>query len=72
MPLNAQPPDTRAILAAFEQRPDGTWLCVAPITIATSDGPVEIRAGAVFAYGRRLGLLDVAEYLEQLGASFGS
>lgn len=70
--MTAPAPDNLDILASFEHRPDGTWLCIAPVTIVTSDGPVSIERGAAFAYGDIVGHLDVAEYLEQLGASFGS
>lgn len=64
--------DSHEILAAFAHQQDGTWLCTAPALILTPDGPVETLPGQVFTYGERLGSLDVAEYLEQLGAQFGS
>lgn len=64
-------PENLAILASFERDGDG-WRCVRPVTISTQDGDVAVVAGTRFAYGRLTGHLDVAEYLEQLGASFGS
>ncbi len=64
--------DNLDILRAFERQPDGSWLCVAPATIVTQDGTVTVEPGSVFAYGKVVGHLDIAEYLEQLGASFGS
>lgn len=64
--------DSAAILAAFERRADGTWLCREPAVILAPDGALRIEPGRVFAFGERLGGLDVAEFLEQLGAQFGS
>lgn len=64
--------DNLQILQAFERGPGGTWTCIAPATIATPDGTVHAEPGMTFAFGERLGDLDMAEYLEQLGASFGS
>lgn len=64
--------DNLEILAAFERGTDGAWHCIAPATIATEEGTVRVEPGMSFAYGQKLGTLDVAEYLEQLGASFGS
>ncbi len=64
--------DNVDILQAFERQPDGAWLCMTPVTIATIDGPLAIEPGMRFAFGQRHGHLDVAEYLEQLGAQFGS
>lgn len=64
--------DNLEILQAFERQPNGSWTCIAPVTIATASGTVHAEPGMSFAYGSTLGDLDVAEYLEQLGASFGS
>ena len=64
--------DNLEILRAFERGPSGTWTCVAPATISTPDGTVHAEPGMAFTFGQRLGPLDVAEYLEQLSASFGS
>lgn len=70
--MTAPPADNLDILRAFEHRPDGSWICVAATTIVTQDGAFSVQPGTIFAYGDKVGLLDVAEYLEQLGASFGS
>lgn len=64
--------DNARILSCFERRPDGTWACLAPAVIATPHGDLAFEPGMTFAYGDRRGELDVAEYLEQLGAQFGS
>ena len=71
-PADDPPMDNREILAAFAHRADGSWICVAEARIVTTDGEVAVAPGTVFRFGDRLGHLDVAEYLEQLGASFGS
>lgn len=65
-------PDNLDILGAFARRPDGSWACTRPTEIATPHGRLTVAAGAVFRFGERHGQLDVAEYLEQLGAQFGS
>lgn len=64
--------DSLDLLKRFERRPDGSWTCLADCTIETPAGTLAIPAGAVYAYGERHENLDVAEYLEQLGAQFGS
>lgn len=65
-------PDNLDILRSFERRPDGSWACLTETEIATQDGTIAIRPGAVFRFGDSRLHLDVAEYLEQLGAQFGS
>ena len=64
--------DNTDILRAFTRQPDGTWQCRAPVAIVTPEGPIGVEPGITFAFGDRLGTLDLAEYLEQLGAQFGS
>ncbi len=61
-----------AILQCFAKQPDGTWLCISATLIETPDGPLPIEPGARFGFGESHQGLDVAEYLEQLGAQFGS
>ena len=60
------------ILNFFEHRRDGAWICVKPFTLATKVSSVDIRQGMRFDYGKRIGGVDLAEYLEQLGSQFGS
>lgn len=60
------------ILGFFEHRTDGAWVCVRPFTLNTRSSQIDIRCGQRFEYGRRVGGLDLAEYLEQLGSQFGS
>lgn len=60
------------ILGYFEHRRDGAWVCVRPFTLTTKSANVDIRQGMRFDYGKRVGGLDLAEYLEQLGSQFGS
>ena len=64
--------DSLDLLNRFERQPDGTWTCLVDATIETPAGTLAIPAGTVYAYGERHENLDVAEYLEQLGAQFGS
>ena len=60
------------ILGYFEHRRDGAWVCVRPFTLTTRSASIDIRQGQRFDYGKRVGGLDLAEYLEQLGSQFGS
>ena len=64
--------DNVHILQAFEHQQDGSWRCIEAVTIETADATLSIEPGMTFVFGRRFGHLDVAEYLEQLGAQFGS
>ncbi len=60
------------ILGFFEHRRDGAWVCVRPFTLTTPNASVDIRQGMRFDYGKRIGGVDLAEYLERLGSQFGS
>ena len=60
------------ILGFFEHRRDGSWVCVRPFRLSTTRAQVDIRQGMRFGYGQRVGGVDLAEYLEQLGCQFGS
>ena len=64
--------DNAEILRRFERHEDGSWTCLEATEIATTDGPIRIPPGRTVYYGERFGHLDLAEYLEQLGAQFGS
>lgn len=60
------------ILGFFEHRRDGSWVCVKACTLTTQMASLEIRRGMRFDYGKRIGGIDLAEYLERLGSQFGS
>lgn len=60
------------ILECFEHRAGAGWVCVKPVRLTTSRTSVDIRQGMRFDYGKRVGGVDLAEYLECLGAQFGS
>ena len=60
--------DSLSILRSFERRPDGSWVCLEPAVIVAPSGPMSVEPGQTFAYGKPHGGLDIAEYLEQLGA----
>ncbi|NNM72382.1 hypothetical protein [Enterovirga aerilata] len=64
--------DSYEILNRFEKQPDGTWICLEPVTVQTAHGPVAVAAGMAFHYGEKLDDVDVAELLERLGAQHGS
>ena len=60
------------IIRNFEKHADGSWVCLEATVIETASGPVPIKPGARFNFGETHQGLDVAEYLELLGAQFGS
>jgi hypothetical protein len=60
------------ILNFFEHRTDGSWVCTKPVRLTTSRAEVDIRQGKRFGYGDKVAGVDLAEYLERLGAQFGS
>ncbi|WP_375461701.1 hypothetical protein [uncultured Enterovirga sp.] len=64
--------DNIHILQAFERQPDGSWRCIEAVSIVTPDGTLSVEPGMTFTFGKMFEHLDVAEYLEQLGAQFGS
>lgn len=64
--------DRHEILNYFEHRRDGAWVCTRPVTLTTTWASVVIQPGARFDYGKKVGGIDLAEYLERLGSQFGS
>lgn len=64
--------DRLAILDCFEHRADGDWICLRDVRLTTRRASIDIRRGSRFAYGSRLAGIDLAEYLERLGAQCGS
>jgi hypothetical protein len=54
----------RHFMEAFRREPDGTWLCVAPITINGPQGRVQVAEGATFVRGVDFMGIDVARLLD--------
>src|SRR5687768_9575882 len=55
---------------AFRHNPDGSWSCVAPVTLDHPKGRVQITAGSTFTRGTRFMGIDVAEWLDQAIAQY--
>jgi hypothetical protein len=55
---------------AFRHNPDGSWSCVAPVTLDHPKGRVQITAGSTFTRGTRFMGVDVAEWLDQAIAQY--
>jgi hypothetical protein len=55
---------------AFRHNPDGSWSCVAPVTLDHPKGRVQITAGSTFTRGTRYMGIDVAEWLDQAIAQY--
>lgn len=60
------------LLARMERQPDGSWICRESAAIETQHGTIRLAPGQHVFPGRPVEGFDVAEYLEQLGAQFGS
>ncbi len=55
---------------AFRHNPDGTWSCVAPVTLDHPKGRVQITPGSTFTRGKPFMGVDVAEWLDQAIAQY--
>ena len=64
--------DSAHILPRFERQADGTWICREAVTVETAHGPVAVKPGMAFRYGKKVDDVDLAELLERLGAQHGS
>jgi len=51
--------------SAFRRNPDGSWICVLPVTIDGPHGPIKVAPGTTFAPGTQVEGLDVAALIEQ-------
>jgi hypothetical protein len=49
---------------AFRHNPDGSWSCVAPVTLDHPRGRIQITPGSTFFRGRDFMGIDVAEWLD--------
>ena len=49
---------------AFRRQTDGSWACVAPVTIHHPKGRVQVTPGTVFTRGTAFMGVDVAEWLD--------
>jgi hypothetical protein len=53
---------------AFRHNPDGSWSCVAPVTLEHPKGRIQVTPGSTFTRGTRFMGIDVAEWLDQASA----
>jgi hypothetical protein len=73
--LQLAPPWDEAIVnlsEAFRQNADGSWSCVAPVTLDHPKGRVQVTPGTTFARGTRFMGIDVAEWLDQAIAQYAA
>ena len=55
------------VFKAFNRLADGSWACIAPITLEHPQGRIQITAGTTFARGAIFMGVDVAAWLEESG-----
>jgi hypothetical protein len=55
---------------AFRHNADGSWSCVAPVTLEHPKGRIQVTPGSIFTRGGRFMGIDVAEWLDQAIASY--
>jgi hypothetical protein len=53
---------------AFQRNADGSWTCVAPVTLDGPNGRIQITPGSTFARGMIFMGVDIAALLERLFA----
>jgi hypothetical protein len=51
------------LLNAFRRNPDGSWFCIAPVTLQHPTGRIEVAAGSTFVEGRDFMGVDLAAWL---------
>lgn len=64
--MRAESPERVAELAgAFRHNPDGSWSCVAPVTLDHPKGRIQVTPGSTFTHGTSFMGIDVAEWLDE-------
>ena len=53
------------LATAFRRNPDGSWSCLAPVTIEGPNCAIHIEPGSTFSPGTRVEGLDVAAWIEE-------
>ena len=51
------------LLNAFRRNPDGSWFCIAPVTLEHPTGRIEVVAGSTFVEGQDFMGVDLAAWL---------
>jgi hypothetical protein len=53
-------------LNAFFRNPDGSWSCIAPVTLKHPTGRIEVAPGCTFIEGKNFMGVDLAEWLNAI------
>jgi hypothetical protein len=53
------------LFRAFRRNADGSWTCVAPVSIDGPHCPIEIKPGSTFAPGTRVEGRDIAAWIDE-------
>ena len=59
------------LVRSFRRNSDGSWTCVAAITLSTPKGRIQVTAGSTFYPGMRYMGFDLARWLDGQLASQG-
>ena len=59
------------ILKAFRREPDGTWVCINPLTFDGPNGRIQVTPGTAFAPGMTFMGADLARWLDAQLETFG-
>jgi hypothetical protein len=57
--------DAARLAQAFRRHADGSWICVAPITLDHPQGRIEVAAGTRLARNTRFMGVDLAAWLDE-------
>ena len=55
----------RDVRQAFFRNPDGSWVCITPVTIEHPHGRIQVSAGTTVKRGEAFMGIDLAAWLEQ-------
>ena len=53
-------------LKAFRRNPDGSWFCIAPVTLQHPTGRIEVAARSTFIEARNFMGVDLTEWLDAI------
>ena len=55
------------ILQSFRRNTDGSWTCIAPVTLEGPQGRIQVVEGASFRRGSSFMGVDIARFLDAAG-----
>ena len=55
---------------AFRHNEDGSWSCIAPVTLEHPNGRIQVTPGTTFTHGNRFMGIDLAAWLDDAIAGY--